>query len=66
MFPSERIDEFELWRVEAIATDDEEDITVIGVFDDPDDAHEALEAAEQDLGELTRSQFEERYFPADV
>lgn len=64
--PSEHIDEFELWRVEAVATDNDEDVTVIGVFDDSDDAHEALGAAEQDLAQLTRSKFEERYFPADA
>ena len=64
--PAEAIEEFEMWRVEAVAMDDDEDVTVIGVFDDTGDAHEALAAAEQDLAELTRSQFEERYFPADV
>jgi hypothetical protein len=63
--PTQSIDEFELWRVEAVAVADEEDITVIGVFDSQADGHEALAGAEEDLAELTRSEFEERYFPAE-
>lgn len=58
--------ENELYRIEAVALDDDDDVTPLGLFDSPDDAHEALSAADEDLGELTRSEFEERYFPADV
>lgn len=64
--PATSIDESEVWRVEAVDVDDDENVTVIGVFVDPADAHEALATAEEDLAELTRSAFEERYFPADV
>lgn len=56
--------DYESFRVEAIAIDDDEDVTVIGVFDSPQDAAEALETAAEDLVNLTRSEFEERYFPA--
>jgi len=58
--------ESELYRIEAVALDDDDDVTPLGMFDSMDDAHEALSAATEDLGELTRSEFEDRYFPADV
>jgi hypothetical protein len=58
--------EYELWRVEAVAVDDDENVTTLGTFDDPADAHEALAAAEEDLAQFTVAQFEERYFPADA
>lgn len=58
--------ESELYRIEAVALDDDDDATPLGLFDSPDDAHEALSAADDDLSELTRSEFEERYFPAGV
>jgi hypothetical protein len=46
--------------------DDDENVTTLGTFDDPADAHEALAAAEEDLAQFTVAQFEERYFPADA
>lgn len=58
--------EYDLFRVEAVALGDDEDATSLGVFDCADDAHEALGVATADLGGLTRSEFEERYFPANV
>ena len=59
-------DEYELWRVEAVAIDDDENVTTLGVFDTPDDAHEALAAAEEDIVQMTVAQFEEMYFPAEA
>ncbi|HEY5517819.1 MAG TPA: hypothetical protein VIL15_06135 [Coriobacteriia bacterium] len=56
--------EGELYKVEAVALDDDENVTVLGVFEGADDAHEANNAATADLTALTRSEFEERYFPA--
>jgi hypothetical protein len=56
--------DYESFRVEAMAIDDDENVTVIGVFDSPQDATEGLETAVEDLQNLTRSEFEERYFPA--
>lgn len=63
--PTQHVDEYELYSVEAVALDDEDAITRIGAFETSDDAHEAIGAAQQDLEELTRSEFEDRYFPAD-
>lgn len=63
--PSQSVDEYERYRVEAVALDDEDAIVSLGAFDSVADAHEALNAAQDDLDELTRSEFEERYFPAD-
>jgi hypothetical protein len=64
--PSEEPDEYELWRVQAVAVDDDENVTVLGVFDEVADAHEALAAAAEDLAQMTVAQFEERYFPAEA
>ncbi|MDO8914701.1 MAG: hypothetical protein Q7W16_01300 [Coriobacteriia bacterium] len=64
--PTDVPGERELWRVEAVVVDDDENVTTLGVFDDSSDAHEALSAAEEDLAGLTIAQFEERYFPAEV
>lgn len=64
--PTEVPGEYELWSVEAVAVDDDENTTTLGVFDDPGDAHDALSSAEEDLAGLTVAQFEERYFPSDA
>jgi hypothetical protein len=61
--PASRSAEYEVWRVEAVALDDDTDATPLGAFDSSDDAHEALDGAQEDLDDLTRSEFEERYFP---
>lgn len=53
-------------RVEAVSLDDDDRVIALGVFESDDDAHEALAAAEEDLKTLTRSEFEERYFPANA
>jgi hypothetical protein len=63
--PSVAPAEGQSYRVEAVALDNDDDVTVLGVFDDADDAHEADAAASFDLSALTRSEFEDRYFPAD-
>jgi hypothetical protein len=57
--------EGEIFRVEAVSLDDAEDMTALGSFDSRDDAYEAFAAAGEDLAELTRSEFEDRYFPAE-
>lgn len=58
--------EHESFRVEAVALDDDDDVTPLGVFQSSDDAHEAFGAATVDLAALTRAEFEERYFPAEA
>jgi hypothetical protein len=55
-----------VWRVEAVDLDDDENVVVLGAFKDQADAHEALTSAEEDLRDMTRIQFEDRYFPADL
>jgi hypothetical protein len=54
----------EHFRVEAVAIEDDENVTLLGLFDSPHDAAEAVESAAEDLQNLTRSEFEDRYFPA--
>ena len=60
------IAEHELCRVEAVSLDDSEKVVIIGTFEQGEDAYEALASAGEELAELTRSEFEDRYFPADV
>jgi hypothetical protein len=61
--PTQHIEEYERYSVQAVSLDDEDDVTTLGVFESTEDAHEALAAAEEELSELTRSEFEDRYFP---
>jgi hypothetical protein len=58
--------EYELYRVEAVELVDDAAVTPLGVFESTEDAYEALATATEDLGILTRSEFEEHYFPADA
>jgi hypothetical protein len=64
--PAPAEDEVELvhHRVEVVALDDDENVVAIGVFDSVADATEAFDTAAEDLQTLTRSEFEDRYFPA--
>lgn len=63
--PAQHVEEYELYKVEVVALADEDEVTVIGAFESAEDAKEALSGAEEDLGELTRFEFEARYFPGD-
>lgn len=63
--PSQQIDEVDLYRVEAVSLDDDDDVTPLATFEDSDDAADALEEAQEALGEMTKSEFEETYFPSD-
>ena len=58
--------ETEVYVVQAVDLSDEDVGTPLASFDTPEDAHEALASAQEDLDVLTRSEFESRYFPADV
>jgi hypothetical protein len=62
---SEAPEESVAYRVEAVDVEDDEKVVALGSFGSPAEAHDALEAAQEDLAELTRAEFEERYFPAD-
>jgi hypothetical protein len=62
---AEPASDYEHFRVEAVAIDDDENVTTLGLFDASQDASEAVETAAEDLANLTRSEFEDRYFPAE-
>jgi hypothetical protein len=64
--PTGHVEEYELYRVEAVALADEDDITLLAAFGAAEDAREAIMDAQEALLAMTRSEFEERYFPADV
>ena len=57
--------ESEVYVVQAVALPHDDKATVLAAFDTPEDAHDALAAAQHDLQLLTRSEFEDRYFPPD-
>jgi hypothetical protein len=59
--PAERIEEREEWAVEAVTLDEHETISELARFAASDEAHEFLDTAGEDLQELTKSGFEERY-----
>ncbi|MDF1542441.1 MAG: hypothetical protein RQ731_01030 [Anaerosomatales bacterium] len=59
--PTESVEERVEWAVEAVTLDENESVTELGRFDTADGAHELMESAEEDLQELTKSGFEERY-----
>lgn len=58
-------EEYVVYRVEAVDVDDDTNVVPLGSFASAAEAHDALDAAQQDLEELSRAQFEERYFPAE-
>jgi hypothetical protein len=47
--------------VEAVTLDEHETVSELARFAASDEAHEFLDTAEEDLQELTKSGFEERY-----
>jgi hypothetical protein len=53
------------YRVEAVDVADDEVVVPLGSFGSPAEAHDALDAAQEDLVQLSRGEFEERYFPED-
>lgn len=60
----QRPDEYELYRVEAVAVDDET-ATPLHDFADMTEARMWLSSAEVDLAEMTKAQFEEAYMATD-
>lgn len=59
--PRQHLGDVESYAVEAVATDDET-VHVIALYESNAEAYTALEGIYEDLEELTRSEFESRYF----
>lgn len=58
---TEQADEVELWHIEAVSTGDDETVVRIRTFSDRTSAQDFLEAANEDLHEMTKTQFEGAY-----
>ncbi len=59
--PTQRVEENESWVVEAVTLDNAETVTRIASFSSAEEAWAYLDSAKLDLGEMTKSQFEERH-----
>jgi hypothetical protein len=57
--------EYEAYVVQAVELDADDSSTALASFADHAEAHAWLVEAEEDLRELTRSEFELRYFPRE-
>lgn len=57
------VSEGEVYRVEAVEIGDEDVAAALAEFGSSEEAHVWLEAAESDLSDMTKSEFEETYFP---
>lgn len=60
--PRQRIREGESYALEAVTVDAAEEVAVIAIYGSSDEAYAALEGIAEDLEELTKSEFERRYF----
>ena len=60
--PSQRVAASAHWSVEAVSLADEDDVTVVAMFVESEEAQGFLEGANEDLNEMTVSAFEDRYF----
>jgi len=63
--PSEIVGERSAYIVEAVTLDAREDATTIATFDDVVEARAWAQDRQEELPDLTKSDFEERYFPQD-
>jgi len=61
--PTAAIVDEEAHTVEAVLLDDEDTAFTLATFPDTAAAHEWMNAREEDLAEMTKSEFEEAYFP---
>jgi hypothetical protein len=62
--PAQAVEEFDAWVVQAVEMADDEAATTLRAFQTADEAHGYLEEIESDLIALTRTELEERHFPA--
>lgn len=63
--PAETIDDEEAYQVEAVLLDDDDVTYTLATFADSVEAHDFCEARELDLDEMTKSEFEDAFFPED-
>ena len=61
--PTASIEDDEAYTVEAVLLDDEDVTYSLATFGDPSEAHAWLEEREDDLGDMTKSEFETAYLP---
>jgi len=61
--PKESVSEGEVYRVEAVEIEDEDVVASLAEFGTSEEAYAWLETSEADLSEMTKSEFEETYFP---
>lgn len=59
--PAQRVRESQCWALEAVSVDDEDQVTRIACYESSETAYESLDSIAEDLAELTKSSFEERY-----
>lgn len=64
--PSAVIEDEEVFRVEAVLLDDDDVTYALGTFADSESAHRWMRGLEDDLAEMTKSEFEAAYFPAGI
>lgn len=62
--PSDTPGEAEVYRVEAVEYDNDDATTTLASFTTRDEAYAWLASAEEDLAEMTNTEFEDAYFPA--
>ncbi|MDZ4065048.1 MAG: hypothetical protein U1E22_10340 [Coriobacteriia bacterium] len=63
--PRQTVPESEVWRIEAVNVDDEDDVRLVAMYEDAEGAHDALETLQEELETLTKSQFEEAFLAAE-
>ncbi len=61
--PSAQLAEQEIYQVEAVEFDNDDVATVLARFGSQEEAYTWLESAEDDLAEMTNTEFEDAYFP---
>jgi len=61
--PATSIEDGEAYTVEAVLLDDEDTTFRLATFGDPGEAHAWLEEREDELRDMTKSEFEAAYFP---
>jgi hypothetical protein len=60
--PASEPNEADTYTVQAVALEDDEEATALASFADAEEARAWLQDAQESLGELTRSEFELRFF----